>query len=280
MPSLWSGSITFGLVSIPVRLETSQRNKGLSFNMLHDKCQQRVNQKFYCSVCDEYVERRELLRGYEYEKDQYVVLESEDFEKAEGQASRNIDVIAFVNRSELQPAHLSRTYYLVPEEGAEKGYLLLLKGMQETDTMAMTRFVMRKKEYIGAVGFSEQGLMLHILFHKGEFTRMEDVFQLPEVELKSKELDLARQIIENLREDFSEEMLVDRYRSRLLELIQQKVEGQEVVLAEKKKPAKVVDLMDALKRSLDATAQKKPAARAGVKAAGQEKDKKKRKKRA
>ena len=280
MPSLWSGSITFGLVSIPVRLETSQRNKGFSFNMLHDKCQQRVNQKYYCSTCDQYLERHELVRGYEHEKDHYVIMDKGDFEKEEGEASRNIEVIAFVNRSELQPAHFNKTYYLVPEEGAEKGYLLLLRGMQETDTVAMTRFVMRRKEYIGAVGFSEQGLMLHILFHEGEFTRMEEVAKLPEVALKDKELDLAKQIIENLREEFSEEMLVDRYRSRLLELVRQKVEGQQVVLTDKKRPAKVVDLMDALKRSLDATAQKKPAARVGLKAAGQQKEKKQRKKRA
>jgi DNA end-binding protein Ku len=244
--------------------------------MLHDKCQQRVNQKYYCSTCDQYLERHELVRGYEHEKDHYVIMDKGDFEKAEGAASRNIDVIAFVNRSELQPAHFNRTYYLVPEEGAEKGYLLLLKGMQETNTVAMTRFVMRRKEYIGAVGFSEQGLMLHILFHKGEFTRMEEVAKLPEVELKTKELDLARQIIENLREEFSEEMMEDRYRSRLLELVRQKVEGEQVVLADKKRPAKVVDLMDALKRSLDATAQKKPAARAGIKTP----EKKQRKKRA
>ena len=100
MPSLWSGSITFGLVSIPVRLETSQRNKGLSFNMLHDKCQQRVNQKYYCSTCDQYLERHELVRGYEHEKDHYVIMDKGDFEKAEGEASRNIEIIAFVNRSE------------------------------------------------------------------------------------------------------------------------------------------------------------------------------------
>ena len=105
MPSLWSGSITFGLVSIPVRLETSQRNKGLSFNMLHDKCQQRVNQKYYCSTCDQYLERHELVRGYEHERDHYVVMDKGDFEKVEGEASRNIEVIAFVSRSELQPAH-------------------------------------------------------------------------------------------------------------------------------------------------------------------------------
>ena len=149
MPSLWSGTITFGLVSIPVRLETSQRGRSLSFNFLHEKCQQRVNQRYSSSTCEEYVDRKDLVRGFQHEKDHYVVLRPEDFNKVEGEASRNIEVIAFVDRKEIQPAHLNRTYYLVPEDGAEKGYLLLMKGMQETHTVAMTRFIMRGKEYIG-----------------------------------------------------------------------------------------------------------------------------------
>ena len=280
MPSLWSGSISFGLVSIPVRLETSQRSKQLSFNLLHEECRQRVNRKFYCSTCDQYVDGRELLRGYEYEKDHYVVLEPGDFERAESGASRSIEVIGFVDRSEIKPAHLNKTYYLVPEEGAEKGYFLLLKAMQETNTVAMTRFVMRGKEYIGAVGCGEQGLLLHILFHQGEFKRMKDVVVFPEIELKEKELALAKQIIENLTEEFSEEMLADRYRERLLEVIRQKVEGEEVTVAEKKKPARVVDLMQALKRSLEATAQKKPAARAGSQVRIQKAKQEKKRKRA
>lgn len=279
MPALWSGSITFGLVSIPVRLETSRRGKGISFNLLHKKCQQRVNQKFYCSTCEQYVDRKDLLRGFEHEKDRYVVLHPEDFENAEGEASRNIEVIAFVDHSEIQPVHLNTTYYLVPEDGAEKGYLLLLRGMQKTNTVAMTRFVMRGKEYIGAIGAASQGLMLHILFHKGEFKRMEEIAELPKVDLSNKELDLATQIIENLREKFSEDMLVDRYRERLMEVIRQKVQGEQVVLSQKRKPAKVIDLMEALKRSLSETAKKKPAARVGAKAKGQEGKRRKQKRR-
>ena len=189
MPSLWSGTITFGLVSIPVKLETSQRGRSLSFNLLHEECQQRVNQKYYCSTCEEYVDRKDLVRGFQHKKDHYVVLHSEDFDQVEGEASRNIEVIAFVDRTEIKPAHLNRTYYLIPEKGAEKGYLLLLKGMQETNTAAMTRFIMRGKEYIGAVESSDRGLMLQILFHKGEFRRIEEVVELPEVDLKEKEGD-------------------------------------------------------------------------------------------
>ena len=271
MPSLWSGTITFGLVSIPVRLETSQRGRSLSFNFLHEKCQQRVNQRSYCSTCEEYVDRKDLVRGFQHEKDHYVVLRPEDFNKVEGEASRNIEVIAFVDRKAIQPAHLNRTYYLVPEDGAEKGYLLLMKGMQETHTVAMTRFIMRGKEYIGAVESSVGGLMLQILFHKGEYRRIEEVLELPQVELKDKELDLATQIIENMKEDFSEEMMANQYRDRLMEVIRQKVEGQQVVLAETKQPAKVVDLMEALKRSLRETAPKKPAAQASAQGKGQAK---------
>ena len=261
MPALWSGSITFGLVSIPVRLETSQRSQHLGFNLLHQECGQRIKQKYYCPSCDKLLERSELARGYEYEKDHYVILDPEDFKRADGEASRNIEVLAFVDRSEIKPVHLNRTYYLVPEEGAEKGYLLLLEGMQRTSRLAITRFIMRGKEYIGAVGYTDQGLMLHILFHQGEFQEMPQASEPRKVELKDKEVDLAVQIIENLTEDFSEDLLVDTHRERLLEIIRQKVSGQQVTVAEKKKPAQVVDLMEALKRSLAETADRKPASR-------------------
>ena len=253
MPSLWSGSLTFGLVSIPVRLEVSRRSQRLSFNLLCPDCLGRMNQVPYCSACDEYRERAELKKGYQYQKDEYVVMEPEDFTKAESNASRNIEVIAFVEAETLKPVFLNRTYYLVPEPDAEKGSALLHRGMQETNKVAITRFVMRGKEYIGAVNFADGGLMMHILFHQGEFKHASQVVPDLDVEVSAKELDLAEQIIENMSEDFSEEMLNDEYRERLLDIIQQRIDGKSVVVAETKKPAKVLDLMEALKKSLDAT---------------------------
>ncbi len=258
MPSLWSGSLTFGLVSIPVRLEVSRRSQRLSFNLLCPDCLGRINQVPYCPACDEYRERAELKRGYQYQKDEYVVMEPEDFTEAESNASRNIEVIAFVEAETLQPVFLDRTYYLVPEPGAEKGYALLHRGMQETNKVAITRFVMRGKEYIGAVNFADGGLMMHILFHQGEFKHVSEIVPELDIEVSSKELDLAEQIIENMSEDFSEEMLNDEYRERLLDIIQHRIEGKSVVVTETKKPAKVVDLMEALKKSLEATSREKP----------------------
>ncbi len=258
MASLWSGSISFGLVSIPVRLEVSQRSQNISFNLLHEKCLTRIQQRTYCPSCEEYLERSDLVKGYQYEKDNYVVITPEDLESAEAGASRNIDVVAFVDETQLKPVHLNKTYYLVPEAGAEKAYVLLQKGMKETGKVAITRFVMRGKEYIGAVSFEPPGLRLHVLFHKGEFTHLSEVLQLPEVEVQEKELDLAVQIIENLSEEFSEDLLEDQHRERLLEVIRRRIEGEQVVVAESKEPAKVVDLMEALKKSLEVS-QKKPA---------------------
>ncbi len=257
MPTLWSGSLTFGLVSIPVRLEVSRRSQRLSFNLLCPDCLGRINQVPYCPACDQDRERAELKKGYQYQKDEYVVMQPEDFRKAESHASRNIDVIAFVEAETLKPVFLDRTYYLVPEPDAEKGYALLHRGMEETNKVAITRFVMRGKEYIGAVNFADEGLMMHILFHQGEFKHAGQVIPELDVDLSSKELDLAEQIIENMSEDFSEEMLNDQYRERLLDIIQQRIDGESVVVAETRKPAKVVDLMEALKKSLDATTREK-----------------------
>ena len=257
MPSLWSGSLTFGLVSIPVRLEVSRRSQRLSFNLLCPDCLGRINQVPYCPAYDQDRDRSELKKGYQYQKDEYVVMELEDFAKTESNASRNIEVIAFVGAETLKPVFLARTYYLVPEPEAEKGYALLHRGMQETNKVAITRFVMRGKEYIGAVNFADGGLMMHILFHQGEFKHARDVVPQLDVEVSAKELDLAEQIIENMSEDFSEDMLNDEYRERLLDVIQQRIDGKSVVVAETKKPAKVVDLMEALKKSLAATSREK-----------------------
>ncbi len=259
MPSLWSGSISFGLVSIPVRLEVSRRSQNISFNLLHGNCKNRIKLKHYCPTCDQYLERGDLIKGYQYQKDTYVTLSDEDFEQADAGASRSIEVISFVDNTALKPVHLNKTYYLVPQAGAEKSYLLLLKGMQETNKIAITRFVMRSKEYIGAVGFAEDGLLLHVLFHQGEFKQLSDVFQTPEIELKQKELLLAVQIIENLSEDFAEDMLADEYRQRLMTVIQQKIEGEQVFISERKQPAEVIDLMEALKKSLEATRRDSPS---------------------
>ena len=115
MPGLWSGSITFGLVSIPVRLEVSQRRRNLGFNLLHQDCLQRINQKYHCPSCETEVERTDLVKGYEYEKDRYTVVDPADFEAADGEASRHIEVVAFVDHSDLRAEHPNRTYYLVPE---------------------------------------------------------------------------------------------------------------------------------------------------------------------
>ncbi len=253
MPSLWSGSLSFGLVSIPVRLEVSRRSQRLGFNLLCPECLGRINQVPYCPACDEYRERAELKKGYQYQPDEYVLIDPEDLSTAESNASRNIEVIAFVDAAELKPVYLNRTYYLVPEADAEKSYALLHRSMRETRKVAIARFVMRGKEYIGAVNFSERGLMMHILFHKGEFKDIEDVIPDLEIEVSSKELNLAEQIIEKYVQDFSEDMLNDEYRIRLLDVIRQKIEGRSIVVAETRKPAKVVDLMEALKKSLDAT---------------------------
>ena len=143
MPGLWSGSITFGLVSIPVRLEVSQHRKNLGFNPLHQDCLQRIKPKYHCATREVDVELSDLVKGYEFEKGRYTVIDPVDFEADDGKASRHIEVVAFVEHSELRPEHRNRTYYLVPGEGSEKSSVLLLQPMQEMDRVALARFIMR-----------------------------------------------------------------------------------------------------------------------------------------
>ncbi|MBI2820746.1 MAG: Ku protein [Acidobacteria bacterium] len=265
MRPIWSGSITFGLVSVPVELHSALNSNDVSFNLLHKECNSRIKQQTYCPVHDRTVERSELVKGYEYAKDRYVIMEESDFEKLEVAASRNIEVLAFVALDEVDPIYFNRPYFLMPEGDSQKTFALLFQGMKKAGKAALVRFVMRGKEYAGCIAPREKSMLLYILYHRDEVKdRKEFAFDY-KGSVREKEVTLAQQIIDNLSEPFHPEMLKDNYREKLLDILQQKAQGQAVTPAPAKRPpAKVINLMDALKKSVLETSKirKKPAARA------------------
>jgi DNA end-binding protein Ku len=250
--SIGSGTISFGLVSIPVRLYVATHSEQLSFNLLHAECGTRVKQQLVCPKHDRAVERGELVKGYQFAKDQYVVFTDEELKALEAEASRAIDIQEFVPLDRVDPLYFEGAHYLGPDKGAEKAYRLLSDAMRATGRVAVAQFVSRGKEQLVLIRPHEDGLVLHTLYYADEVRSLKEVGIGGDVKLKSGEAELARKLIEQLSaDDFRPEQYKDAYRDRLLEVIEKKVAGEEITAAAPPpERARVIDLMDALKASL------------------------------
>ncbi|HEV8440905.1 MAG TPA: Ku protein [Methylomirabilota bacterium] len=250
--SIGSGTISFGLVSIPIRLYTAASSGGVSFNLLHAKCGNRIRNQQYCPVCNEVVDRSQLVKGYEFAKEQYVRFTEEELKALEGEASKIIDIAEFVPLPKVDPIYFERTYYMGPDKGGEKAYRLLADAMAKTDRVALAKFVMRGKESLVLVRPAQNGLMLHTMYFADEVRDFGEIDKGQGVKIKEGELQLALRLIEELsRDDFKPEQYQDDYRLRVLDLVNLKVEGKEVTtVTPEVHRGQVIDLMDALKQSL------------------------------
>jgi DNA end-binding protein Ku len=250
--SLGSGTISFGLVSIPIKMYTAASSGGVSFNQLHAKCGNRLRQQMICPVDNEVVDRSQIVKGYEFQKDQYVRFTDEEIKALEGEASKMIDITEFVPLSTVDPIYFEKTYYLGPDKGGEKAYRLLADAMAKTERVALAKFVMRGKESLVLIRPSQHGLMLHTMYFADEVRDFSEVGKGEAATLKEGELGLALRLIEDLsHEEFKPEQYQDDYRQRVLDLVNSKVEGKEVTtVAPEAHRAQVIDLMDALKQSL------------------------------
>jgi DNA end-binding protein Ku len=252
--SVGTGTISFGLVSIPVRLYTATSSANVSFNLLHAKCGSRIRQQTFCPVCNATVDRSELVRGYEFAKDQYVRVADDELKALEGESSKIIDIAEFVPLDRVDPIYFERTYYLGPDKGGEKAYRLLADAMAKTQRVALAKFVMRGKESLVLIRAAQEGLLLHTMYFADEVRDFAEIDRGQSAKIKGGELELAQQLIEGLSNDqFKPEEYRDEYRGRVLDLINRKVAGQEVTVSAPPQPrAQVIDLMEALKESLAA----------------------------
>jgi len=274
--SIGSGTISFGLVSIPVKLYPATSSQSVSFNLLHAKCGNRIKQQRFCPVCNEVVERDALVRGYEFAKDQYVRVTDEELKGLEGEASQAIEISQFVPLSKVDPVYYERSYYLGADKGGEKAYRLLTNAMDKVDKVALAKFVMRGKENLVLVRPTQNGLMMHTMYFGDEVRNFEEIPKGESAKISDAEINLAIRLIDELsNEGFAPAEFEDEYRQRVLDLINKKAEGEEITIAAPQpKRAQVIDLMAALKESLEKQVpkEKKPAVRA--KAADTEKPKK------
>jgi DNA end-binding protein Ku len=259
---------------MPVRLFSGARSSGISFNMLHRPDKQRVKQQYICPLENVVVERSEIVKGYEFRKDEYIVIEPEEIKKIEPQTAKTMEILEFVKASDVDPVYFESSYYMMPEEAGRRPYALLTKALEESDYVAIAKITMHNREYTVFLRPHEGGLMLHTMYYAEEVRKVEG-FGAPDVELKDAEVKVAHQLIEALADEWNPEKYKDSFQENLKKLIEAKLEGGEVAAVEKpKKLAPVVDLMAALKQSLaqmegkkkpaaTATAEEAPAAAAG-----------------
>src|SRR5437773_5108321 len=229
--SLGSGTISFGLVSIPVKLYTAASAGGVSFNQLHAKCGNRLRQQMFCPVDNEVVDRSQIVKGYEFAKDQYVQVKDDELKALEGEASKIIDIAEFVPLEQVDPIYFEKTYYLGPDKGGEKPYRLLADAMDKAGQVALAKYVMRGKESLVLIRPSQGGLMLHTMYFADEVRDFGEIDKGDSAKIREGELDLALQLINGLAgETFSPARYTDEYRHRVLEMINKKVEGQEITV--------------------------------------------------
>lgn len=261
-----SGTISFGLVSIPVKLYTAASSESVSFNLLHAKCGSRIKQQRFCPVCNEVVENAGLVKGYQFAKDQYVRVPDEELKALEGEASQAIEISEFVPLATVDPIYFEKTYYLGADKGGEKAYRLLSDAMNKAGKVALAKFVMRGKENLVLLRSAKKGLMLHTMYFADEVRSFDEIGKGETAKVNDAEIDLAIRLIAELsKAEFKPEQFEDQYRQRVLDLINTKVAGKEITITEPlAQRAQVIDLMAALKESLEKTtrAEKKPAVRA------------------
>jgi DNA end-binding protein Ku len=263
--AIWSGSIAFGMVSIPVKLFGATESKDISFNLLHATCGTRLKQIRWCPTDEQEVPWSETVRGYAYAKDQYVTLTDEDFEKLPLPSKHTIELTAFVKEDEIDPVYYERSYHLAPEERAEKAYALLIRTLEKKGLTAIATITIRKKEQLCALRPKDGALMLETLYYPDE-VRARPEMDLKQVKITDRELDMAFALIDLLRKPFEPEEYKDHYREALTEVIDAKLEGREVVESPEPKESKVIDLADALRRSVEAAKKGKPKPAARTKA--------------
>lgn len=259
--AIWSGSIGFGMVSIPVKLFGATESKDISFNLLHATCGTRLKQLRWCPTDEQEVPWSETVRGYEYAKDQYVTLTDEDFEKLPLPSKHTIELTAFVKEEEIDPVYYERSYHLAPDERGEKAYALLIRTLEKKGLTAIATITIRKKEQLCALRPKDGSLMLETLYYPDEI-RARPEMDLDQVKITDRELDMAFTLIDLLRKPFDPEEYKDNYREALTQVIDAKLEGREVVESPPSRESKVIDLADALRRSVEAAKKSKPPKRA------------------
>lgn len=257
--AMWRGAISFGLVTIPVSVHPATEEKSLRFHQLHDADHGRIRYKRVCSIDGQEVEYDHIVKGYEVEKDRYVVLTDEDLEAVPVRSSRSIDIQQFVDLGEIDPVLFKKSYYLVPEETGAKAYALLRRALAEENKVGIAKVSFRDKEHLAALRFKDDVFVLETMYWPDEIREVASDTLGRDAEVRPAEIAMAKQLIESLTEPWDPTRYRDEYREALLELVEKKLAGQPIEVPEEAPPARIVDLMAALKASVEAAKARMPA---------------------
>ncbi|HEX6401070.1 MAG TPA: Ku protein [Actinomycetota bacterium] len=250
--AMWKGAISFGLVTIPVSVYPATEEKTLRFNQLHDDDGGRIRMKRVCSVDGEEVGYEHIVKGYEYEKDRYVILTDDDFEAIPVESSRAIDIQQFVDLEEIDPMLYKKSYYLVPEETGAKAYALLREALNRSGKVGVAKVSFRDKEHLAALRFRDDAFVLETMYWPDEIREADFGGVDVSMKVRPNELDMAQTLIDNLSADWDPGEFKDEYREAMLRIVEAKINGEEIEVVEAEPTAKVVDLMEALKASVAA----------------------------
>jgi DNA end-binding protein Ku len=268
MPAtVWKGFISFGLVSFPVRLSSAARGEAVHFHLLHKKDLSRVKEVWYCAQEDKPIERSEIVKGYETSKNKYVVIEDEELKRIAPTTATTMDILQFVASDEIDPVFFENSYYVAAESSAAKPYTLFMAALSDTKQEAIAKIAMHNREHIVLIRPFGGGLILHTLYYPDELHKA-NKSETPKAKYTAKELELAKSLVGHLTAPFKPEQFKDTYRENLERLIEQKQKGRKATTVEQPRKAPVIDLMEALKRSLDSGKPAKGGQKHGKKAAG------------
>ncbi|MBP1916626.1 DNA end-binding protein Ku [Lederbergia galactosidilyticus] len=253
MHTMWKGSISFGLVNIPIKLHAATEDKDIKFRSLHNKCNTPIKYEKICPVCEEEVKVDDIVKGYELTKGKYVVIEQDELKALEGEkGEKAVEIIDFIQLNEIDPIYFNRSYYMSPDGGA-KAYGLLRKALMETGKAGLAKIIIRSKEQLAVIRVYEKTLLMETIHYPDEVRNVAEVPNVPNEDgVSKKEIDTAVLLIDQLTTLFEPEKYEDEYRNRVMELIQSKQKGEKTVTAKTEKPTEnITDLMAALQASID-----------------------------
>jgi DNA end-binding protein Ku len=249
--SVWKGMISFGLVSIPIRLFAAARTKRTYLHQIHDKCNTRLKQPLYCPTCDRMVDRSEVIKGYEYETGQYVLVVGDEIKKITPPSGKTMEIITFLKENEVDPIYFDSSYFALPDQHAEKPYALLLKALEDTKKVGVAKVTMHQREYTVFIRARDNGLTLHTMYYANEIAAVEGYGRKYDAKLRPEEVKLADQLVQSLSAPFKPEQYHDEFQEQLNALIESKLKGKAVTVPSRPAAkAPVIDMMEALKRSL------------------------------
>lgn len=251
--SVWRGSIVLSLISIPVKLYAGARSERTYLHQIHKECNSRVRQPLFCPACNRFVDRSEIVKGYEFEEGQYVLMEDKEIKKIAAASSHTLEIVAFTKLEEIDPIFFDSSYFCVADESGKKAYQLVVKALEDTRTVGIGKLVMHQRDYTVFLRPYHHGLVVHTMYFANEIRRLPDFGVLEQVQLKPQEVKLTEQLIHSLTEPFKPKEYHNEFQENLKKLIEAKQNGKMIEIANESPRVPVIDMMTALKKSLAAS---------------------------